>query len=81
MRARGFGAGEPAVLSMRRLHELCRCKAGLLDKQGGEMGGAKVRDLVDALDGRGSGDTVHGQGVFVTKHEILMVRRSMGGGC
>ena len=46
----------------------------------GEWEGAKVRELVDALDyseenGKG-GPT--GNGVFVTKHEVLMLRRLMG---
>ncbi|KAK0894385.1 hypothetical protein LTS16_017637 [Friedmanniomyces endolithicus] len=46
--------------------------------------GAKVRDLIDALDdsmesvasGVGGGPT--GNGVFVTKHEVLMLKRLMG---
>lgn len=46
--------------------------------------GSKVRDLVDALDnsmesvacGAGGGPT--GNGVFVTKHEVLMLKRLMG---
>lgn len=42
----------------------------------GEWEGAKVRDLVDALDGGGEGG---GCGMFVTKHEVLMMRRLMGG--
>ncbi|KAK0935333.1 hypothetical protein LTR29_013125 [Friedmanniomyces endolithicus] len=48
--------------------------------------GAKVRDLIDALDdsmesvasGAGGGPT--GNGVFVTKHEVLMLKRLMGEG-
>ena len=51
----------------------------------GKWEGAKVRDLVDALDGLGSGDMVdvHATAgeVFVTKHEMLMLRRTtLGGG-
>lgn len=50
----------------------------------GEWEGGKVRDLVDALDcsmesvsnGGGGGPT--GNGVFVTKHEVLMLKRKMG---
>ena len=47
----------------------------------GEWEGAKVRDLVDALEN--SMDSVAGggpmgNGVFVTKHEVLMLRRMMG---
>lgn len=46
--------------------------------EGGEWEGAKVRDLVDALDGSGFDDGGDGSGVFVTKHEVLMLRRMMG---
>ncbi|KAK5125755.1 hypothetical protein LTR85_012031 [Meristemomyces frigidus] len=50
----------------------------------GEWEGGKVRDLVDALDssmesvasGASGGPT--GNGVFVTKHEVLMLKRLMG---
>ncbi len=42
----------------------------------GKWEGAKIRDLVDMLDGSGSeSDGVAGLGVFVTKHEVLMLRR------
>ncbi|KAG8165814.1 hypothetical protein KVR01_004366 [Diaporthe batatas] len=46
----------------------------------GNWEGAKIRDLVDQLDGttRSDTDTPLGQaamGVFVTKHEVLMLRR------
>jgi hypothetical protein len=47
----------------------------------GKWEGAKVRDLVDMLEGSGSsseGDAVSGLGVFVTKHEVLMLRRLLG---
>ena len=48
----------------------------------GEWEGAKVRDLVDALEGKvGDGDGERGKGVdevFVTKHEVLRLRRVMG---
>ena len=56
----------------------------------GEWEGGKVRDLVDALDrsmegvadggggGTGGGGGPLGNGVFVTKHEVLMLRRLMG---
>ncbi|KAK2626954.1 hypothetical protein QTJ16_004129 [Diplocarpon rosae] len=56
--------------------------------QGGEWEGAKVRDLVDALevgiegdgnaDGHGRGTGPENKGVFVTKHEVLMLKRAMG---
>ncbi|KAF4633942.1 hypothetical protein G7Y89_g4180 [Cudoniella acicularis] len=46
----------------------------------GDWEGAKVRDLVDALEGGGGEEASGGgdKGVFVTKHEILMLRRVMG---
>lgn len=51
----------------------------------GEWEGAKVRDLIDALEGKrsssGSGsdeDGKEGASVFVTKHEVLMLRRMIG---
>jgi len=41
---------------------------------------AKVRDLVDMLEGSNDGgDGLAELGVFVTKHEVLMLRRMMGG--
>ena len=56
----------------------------------GEWEGAKVRELVDALDcsggsgkdgeGEGGKGGPMGNGVFVTKHEVLMLRRLMGEG-
>ncbi|KAL2067145.1 hypothetical protein VTL71DRAFT_1569 [Oculimacula yallundae] len=54
----------------------------------GEWEMAKVRDLVDALeigmdgDGNGDGESLgtgqESKGVFVTKHEVLMLKRAMG---
>ena len=52
----------------------------------GEWEGAKVRDLMDALErgscrsGSGEGGDGKGNdaGIFVTKHEVLMLRRVMG---
>jgi hypothetical protein len=49
-------------------------------KQGGEWESAKVRDLVDALDGNGSDASGSRCAMFVTKHEVLMMRRMMGEG-
>ncbi|KAK7192784.1 hypothetical protein PSPO01_01492, partial [Paraphaeosphaeria sporulosa] len=49
----------------------------------GEWECAKVRDLVDALNDLGLGDAADAHAarssVFVTKHEVLMLRRTMGG--
>jgi len=53
--------------------------------QDGEWEGAKVRDLVEALEtgiegdnGEGIGTGQQSKGVFVTKHEVLMLKRIMG---
>lgn len=53
--------------------------------QDGEWAGAKVRDLVEALEMGLEGDSEGGigtgqknKGVFVTKHEVLMLQRVMG---
>lgn len=49
----------------------------------GEWESAKVRDLVEALEG-GGGEEASGEGakvdkgVFVTKHEVLLLKRVMG---
>jgi hypothetical protein len=51
-------------------------------KDSGEWEGAKVRDLVDALNGTFDDDGCEPKdkpGIFVTKHEVLMLRRVMGG--
>jgi len=44
---------------------------------------AKVRDLVDALemgmgDDGSSGTGQESKGIFVTKHEVLMLKRTLG---
>lgn len=47
----------------------------------GEWEGGKVRNLVDILDGGGAAGTdgaEEAMGMFVTKHEVLMLRRVMG---
>jgi len=46
----------------------------------GEWEGGKVRDLIDAMDGSMSCGASGGpmdNGLFVTKHEVLMLRRLM----
>lgn len=46
----------------------------------GEWEGAKVQVLVDALESGGDGDADEGKAssLFVTKHEVLMLKRRMG---
>ncbi|GAB7323732.1 hypothetical protein MBLNU13_g07198t1 [Cladosporium sp. NU13] len=48
----------------------------------GQWEGGKVAKFIDALDGEadeaGCGGGPMGNGVFVTKHEVLMMRRKMG---
>jgi len=47
----------------------------------GEWEGAKVRELVEALENGGGlpgKDDGGDMGVFVTKHEVLMIKRLMG---
>lgn len=47
----------------------------------GNWEGAKVRDLVDQLEGAmDSSDNSSGLPVFITKHEVLLLRRLMSGG-
>jgi hypothetical protein len=50
----------------------------------GHWESAKVRDLVDALENLGlekaSSASAMLENVFVTKHEVLMIRRMMGEG-
>ena len=45
----------------------------------GEWEGAKVQQLVDALETGGDGDGNAGKvnSLFVTKHEVLMLKRAM----
>ncbi|KAF9739945.1 hypothetical protein PMIN01_02580 [Paraphaeosphaeria minitans] len=79
---------EPSVLASRPCY---RCiaymnsvgiKRVFWTTSSGEWECAKVRDWVDALDNLGSGDAADAPtlgSVFVTKHEVLMLRRTMGG--
>lgn len=47
----------------------------------GKWEGAKVRDLVDHLEGAiENSDNPFGLPVFITKHEVLLLRRLMSGG-
>lgn len=85
-----MGTGpEPSVLASRPCY---RCitymnsvgiKRVFWTTSSGEWECGKVRDLVDALDDLGSGDAAAGPSilgsVFVTKQEVLKLRRTMGG--
>ncbi|KAF1841915.1 putative isomerase YbhE [Cucurbitaria berberidis CBS 394.84] len=78
----------PSVLASRPCYRCISYMASVGIKrafwttESGDWEGAKVRDLVDALDNLGleqpSGATTALNSVFVTKHEVLMLRRIMG---
>lgn len=78
----------PSVLASRPCYRCISYMASVGIKRvfwtmdSGEWEGAKVRDLVDALDKLGleqpSDATAALNSVFVTKHEVLMLRRMMG---
>lgn len=78
----------PAVLESRPCYRCISYMASVGIKRvfwttdSGNWEGAKVRDLVDALDKLGldqpSDATAALNSVFVTKHEVLMLRRMMG---
>lgn len=79
---------QPSVLSSRPCYRCILYMASVgvrrvfWTNDTGAWEGAKVRDLVDALDKLGeepSADVETALGsVFVTKHEVLMLRRMMG---
>jgi hypothetical protein len=90
-------ASRPCYRCVTQMHAVGIKRVFWTNVEGG-WDGAKVRDLVDALDGSGleseNGDGGEGKGkgkegrsgkdgrnlgVFVTKHEVLMLRRLMGG--
>ena len=78
----------PSVLSSRPCYRCISYMASVGIKRvfwttdAGVWEGAKVRDLVDALDKLGeeksSDATAALHSVFVTKHEVLMLRRMVG---
>lgn len=77
-------ASRPCHRCITHMHAAGIARAFWTNAQG-EWEGAKVRDLMDALEGgssSGSGEGEDGKGkdagVFVTKHEVLMLRRVMG---
>jgi len=89
----GFATGgenpRPSVLSSRPCYRCISYMSSVGIKRvfwttdTGVWEGAKVRDLVDALDMLGNGDMSGNnaalENVFVTKHEVLMLRRTMAG--
>jgi hypothetical protein len=80
---------QPSVLASRPCYRCISYMASVGIKrvfwtsESGSWEGAKVRDLVDELDKLGleqpSDTTTALKSVFVTKHEVLMLRRMMGG--
>jgi hypothetical protein len=79
---------QPSVLASRPCYRCISYMASVGIKRvfwttnSGTWEGAKVRDLVDALDRLGTEPLVDAttalNSVFVTKHEVLMLRRMMG---
>ncbi|PVH87392.1 hypothetical protein DL98DRAFT_526100 [Cadophora sp. DSE1049] len=83
----GIRASRPCYRCVSAMHAV-GIKRVFWTTQDGEWEMAKVRDLVDALevgidgdgnsDGEGLGTGQESKGVFVTKHEVLMLKRTMG---
>jgi hypothetical protein len=77
-------ASRPCYRCVAAMHSV-GIKRVFWTNQDGEWEGAKVRDLVEALETGIEGDDEGGvgtgqenKGVFVTKHEVLMLKRIMG---
>jgi hypothetical protein len=77
-------ASRPCYRCVAAMHSV-GIKRVFWTNQDGEWEGAKIRDLVEALetgiegdDGDGVGTGQENKGVFVTKHEVLMLKRIMG---
>jgi hypothetical protein len=77
-------ASRPCYRCVAAMHSV-GIKRVFWTNQDGEWEGAKVRDLVEALEtgikgdaGKGVGTGQESKGVFVTKHEVLMLQRTMG---
>lgn len=70
------------VLPLHIVHALCRYQACLRTDNDGKWQGAKVQELVDALEGE-NGPAGKGKGgesdkaLFVTKHEVLRLKKAM----
>jgi hypothetical protein len=69
-------ASRPCYRCVTHMHAAGIARAFWTNAQG-QWEGAKVRDLMDALEGGASGEDGRevDAGVFVTKHEVLMLRR------
>ena len=82
-----INASRPCYRCIAYMHSVGIRRAFWTNERG-EWEGGKVRDLIDAMEGsmaRGvNGEAVvggpMGNGLFVTKHEVLMLRRLMGQG-
>lgn len=77
-------ASRPCYRCVAAMHSV-GIKRVFWTNQDGEWEGAKVRDLVEALEtgiegdnGEGIGTGQQSKGVFVTKHEVLILKRIMG---
>ena len=86
-------ASRPCYRCVTYMHSVGGIRRVFWTNELGEWEGGKVRDLVDALsgamagsggqddagaDGPGGAGGPLGNGLFVTKHEVLMLRRMMG---
>lgn len=80
---------EPSVLSSRPCYRFINYmnsvgikRVFFLTTNSGEWEGAKTLDLMDAIDNVATGESFKGatalSQVFVTKHEVLILRRLMG---
>ncbi|KAK3065994.1 hypothetical protein LTR53_017815, partial [Teratosphaeriaceae sp. CCFEE 6253] len=73
-------ASRPCYRCISHMH-VAGIKRVFWTNDAGEWEGGKVRDLVDALEdsmdsvAKGAGGGPTGSGVFVTKHEVLMLKR------
>lgn len=83
LRRSNAAASKPCYRCVNFMHNVS-IKRVFWTNDEGEWEGAKIRDLVDQLEGIGCQDTSEGEdesggSVYVTKHEVLMLRRLFGG--
>ncbi|TKA68005.1 hypothetical protein B0A49_05050 [Cryomyces minteri] len=79
---RAVAASRPCYRCISYMHSV-GIKRVFWTNENGDWEGGKVRDLANALCGDELDDVAGGpagNGVFVTKHEVLMLRRRMGTG-